>query len=49
MRFNDNLISRIDKLENTIKTQNIYLEQLSNIVKTDKFNLIINFVNKFEI
>ena len=49
MRFNDNLISRIDKLENKIKTQNIYLEQLSNIVKTYQFNLIINFVNKFEI
>ena len=49
MSFNDDLISRIEKLENTIETQNIYLNQLSNIVKTDKFNLIINFVNKFEI
>ncbi len=43
MSFNDDLISRIEKLENTIETQNIYLNQLSNIVKTDKFNLIINF------
>ena len=49
MSFNDDLISRIEKLENTVKTQNIYLEQISNIVQTDKFYRIINFVNKFEI